>query len=77
MTGFEPRSSGIGSDRAIICTTTTAPNIKFSILIIYKSAIWANDCQCTPPPIYTLNDFYPFLSFYILAYSIKFFLNVY
>ena len=50
MTGFEPRSSGIGSDRAIICATTTAPNIKFSILIIYKSSIWANDCQCTPPP---------------------------
>ena len=28
MTGFEPRTSGVGSDRSINCTTTTAQKNK-------------------------------------------------
>ena len=36
MTGFEPRTPGIGSDPAVYCATTTAPTMLFNIKKVLK-----------------------------------------
>ena len=35
MTGFEPRTTGVGSDRSINCVTTTALSVDFPYQSIY------------------------------------------
>ena len=49
MTGFEPKSSGVGSYRSIHCATTTAPYFLFeSFPLFYQISIILVSTVCRP-----------------------------